>query len=227
MCLNVILPNLSLAHSSVAFYQTTRILLTPVTALLDFGLYSTSITRQAALTLIPVCAGVGMLTYYDIKPSGAEQAHKQTTSLGATFALSGVLASSIYTIWISRFRTKLDVTSIQLLHQQALVGAVMLLYFIPFLDRFPVWSEVSMDKFALVFTSGACACMINLSQFVVVGCAGPVSSTVVGHSKTISIVALGWAVGGRAVNDGAVLGVVTAVGGIILYSIATLRVSKA
>jgi solute carrier family 35, member E3 len=44
-----------------------------------------------------------------------------------------------------------------------------------------------------------------------------VSSTVVGHLKTCSIVALGWITSGRTVGDNSVLGVFIAIGGIIAY----------
>lgn len=63
-----------------------------------------------------------------------------------------------------------------------------------------------------------CACMINLSQFIIITGAGPVASTVVGHSKTILIVSLGWIASRRSVSDKSVLGVIVAIGGIVLYS---------
>ena len=63
--------------------------------------------------------------------------------------------------------------------------------------------------------SGAFASLINLSQFFIVAQTGPVSSTVVGHVKTCSIVALGWMTSGRTVGDKSILGVFIAIGGII------------
>jgi solute carrier family 35, member E3 len=57
------------------------------------------------------------------------------------------------------------------------------------------------------------ASLINISQFYIV--AGAVSSTVVGHLKTCSIVALGWAVNGRKANDKGVYGILMAISGII------------
>ena len=58
--------------------------------------------------------------------------------------------------------------------------------------------------------------MINISQFFIVSDAGPVTSTVVGHLKTCSIVALGWYRDGRTADDRrAILGVLMAIGGII------------
>jgi hypothetical protein len=56
-----------------------------------------------------------------------------------------------------------------------------------------------------------------MSQFFIIAQTGPVSSTVVGHVKTCSIVALGWITSGRAVGDKSVIGVFIAVGGIITY----------
>jgi hypothetical protein len=56
-----------------------------------------------------------------------------------------------------------------------------------------------------------------MSQFFIIAQTGPVSSTVVGHVKTCSIVALGWMTSGRAVGDKSVFGVLIAVGGIIAY----------
>lgn len=148
MCLNVILPNLSLAYSSVTFYQTVRVLLTPIVAALNYLLYQMTIPRQAAYTLVPVCLGVAMVTYYDVQPGATE---KPTSFLGVFFAMTGVVASSIYTVWIAYFHKKLEITSVQLLHNQSLVGAVMLLYAIPLIDTLPIFSEVALNKWLMIF----------------------------------------------------------------------------
>lgn len=63
--------------------------------------------------------------------------------------------------------------------------------------------------------SGMLACLINLSQFLIIKEAGPVSSTVVGHSKTCLIVATGWITSGKSLSDGSLIGIVMAIGGII------------
>ena len=77
-----------------------------------------------------------------------------------------------------------------------------------------------------MFQSGLCASLINISQFFIVAQTGPVSSTVVGHVKTCTIVALGWMTSGLAIGDKAVLGVFIAIGGIIGYSVIMLRHKK-
>ncbi|RYO92431.1 hypothetical protein DL764_008138 [Monosporascus ibericus] len=145
MSLNVILPNLSLAYSSVTFYQVARILLTPVVALMNYVLYKETLPRNAILSLIPACVGVGTVSYYDSLPTGDEKV-KATSVLGVIFAFTGIFASSLYTVWISSYRRKLQMTSMQLLYNQAPVSAFLLLYVIPFVDIFPNWNEVPVVR---------------------------------------------------------------------------------
>lgn len=222
MSLNVILPNLSLAFSTVTFYQVARILLTPTVATMDFVLYKSKLPRNAILALVPACTGVGMVSYYDSLPT-EDASVKTTSSLGVLFAFCGIFASSLYTVWIKSYQRKLHVSSMQLLFNQAPVSAFLLLYAIPFIDTFPTWTEVPMRRWLMILMSGVFAALINLSQFFIVGQTGPVSSTVVGHLKTCLIVALGWATSGRSVGDKSVIGVFIAIGGIIMYSMVMLR----
>ncbi|KAK4115107.1 TPT-domain-containing protein [Canariomyces notabilis] len=261
MSLNVILPNLSLAFSTVTFYQVARILLTPTVAALNYLLYGATLPRGALLALIPACLGVGMVSYYDSLPPPSSPsssiitttpttttttttttitAVKTTSPIGIAFALAGILASSLYTVWISAYQRRLKVSSMQLLHNQAPISALLLLYVIPFVDVFPgsattattttSWREafkllLLSGRGMLVLLSGVFAALINISQFFIVARAGPVSSTVVGHVKTCAIVALGWLVSGRAVTDRVAAGVLMALAGIIAYSAAMLRES--
>ena len=60
------------------------------------------------------------------------------------------------------------------------------------------------------------AALINVSMFFIIAGAGPVSSTVVGHVKTCSIVTLGWVVSGRVVTANSAFGVMLAIASIFL-----------
>ena len=224
MSLNVILPNLSLAFSTVTFYQIARILLTPTVAVLNYILYRATLPPLAILALIPACLGVGLVSYYDSLPPPTTTSTAITTAttiqtthpLGILFALLGTLASSLYTIWIAAYHRRLRLSSMQLLLNQAPLSAFMLCYVIPVLDTWPAagWGALPAGRWAMVGLSGALAAAINISQFFIVARTGPVSSTVVGHVKTCVIVALGWVVSGRAVEGGLLGGVAVAVGGI-------------
>jgi drug/metabolite transporter (DMT)-like permease len=149
MCLNVILPNLSLAFSSVTFYQVARIMLTPTVALMNFVLYRATLPMNAILALVPACFGVGVVSYYDSLPTNDANV-KTTSTLGIVFAFTGIFASSLYTVWIGSYHKKLQMNSMQLLFNQAPVAAFLLLYVIPFVDTFPVWSEVPLPRWALI-----------------------------------------------------------------------------
>lgn len=151
MCLNVVLPNLSLAFSSVAFYQIVRVLLTPLTAIINFVFYGTSIPRRAVYCLIPICCGVVMVSYYDTRPVRGVRTKVQTTSpTGVFFAFAGVVASSLYTVWIGTYHKKFNMNSMQLLFNQAPISAFLLLYVIPFTDTPPHWGSVPQSKWTLI-----------------------------------------------------------------------------
>lgn len=154
MALNVVFPNLSLAYSSVAFYQIARILMTPSVAAMDYVMYKVTLPLKACLTLIPACIGVGMVSYYDSRPT-SNTTIKTTSQLGVMFAFLGVFFSSLYTVWISAFRRRLNMTSMQLLFNQAPISAFMLLYVIPFVDTFPVWGDVSLNRWVLILLVSA------------------------------------------------------------------------
>ncbi|EEU43075.1 uncharacterized protein NECHADRAFT_46748 [Fusarium vanettenii 77-13-4] len=215
MCFNVILPNMSLAYSSVMFYQLARIPVTPAVALMNLLLYREILPLLAVFALVPVCVGVGMFTYSDSSRT-VDGEISQTSTLGVVFAFTGVFASDLYTIWIASYHRKLQMSSMQLLYNQAPIASLLLLYIIPFLDVFPDQRTVPIHRWFMIALSGVLASLINISQFYIVAQTSPVSSTVVGHVKTCTIVALGWALSGRDINEWSVVGVFIAVGGIIV-----------
>jgi solute carrier family 35 protein E3 len=149
MCFNVILPNLSLAFSSVVFYQLAWILLTPIVAVMNFVLYRATLPRNAIIALVPACLGVGIVSYTDSLPLVG--VNTETTSpLGMFFTFTGVLASSLYTVWIGRYHTKLQMNSMQLLHNQAPIASLLLIYAIPYLDTFPEWAAVPLSSWLMI-----------------------------------------------------------------------------
>jgi solute carrier family 35 protein E3 len=229
---NVVLPNASLAYSSVQFYQVTRVLLTPCVALINYTLYRSQVSRHATLTLITVCIGVAVVIYFDTAPA-SEQSEKRTSVLGVFFALTGVLASSAYTILIKTYHGKLECTSHQLLLNQAPVSVLTMLYIIPFSDDVTVHGSTSCGMWGLILMvsgreevgqktwltfglqSAVFACLINLTQFIIIEEGGAVTSTVVGHFKTCVVITIGWIACQKPVTDGSMGGIVLAVGGII------------
>lgn len=149
MIFNVVLPNASLAYSSIQFYQVVRVLVTPCVALLSYVLLHDQIPLAATLTLIPLCVGVGIVTYFDTMP-GAGRSSKGTEPLGVFFAFCGLFASAVYTVLIRKTQKAAACSDMQLLLNQAPTSVAMMLYIIPFSDDVTVWNAVSVSTWLLI-----------------------------------------------------------------------------
>lgn len=130
-------------------------LLTPCVAILNFGLYSRGIPARAAWTLAPVCFGVGVVSWFDTTtPAKGDDeggfTTTTTTPLGVAFAMMGVVASSLYTVWIQWYHEKLECSSMQLLMNQAPISVLVMLYVIPVADDVTVWREVGWGVYGLI-----------------------------------------------------------------------------
>jgi solute carrier family 35 protein E3 len=220
--------NIALAHSSILFYQVIRILLTPVTAMINFLFYGSKLPKYAAMALLPACVGVGLVSYADSLAHSSERPHqplnmKPTSTLGITFSLFGLICSSVYTVWIAHYHSRLHLSSIQLLYNQVPICAVLLSLLSFFTDTFPAWKDVSSYQWCLLLISGGCACMIHLSTFYIINTAGPVTSTVVAQMKTCLIVGLGWVMNPGDLGGHSLLGIILALAGIMFYSLAMYR----
>ncbi|KAK3641208.1 hypothetical protein LTR56_011448 [Elasticomyces elasticus] len=217
MILAVVLTNASLAYSSIQFYQVARVLVTPCVALLEFIVLRKKIPVVAGLTLIPVCLGVGIVSYFDTSADPNAHISHRTTPLGVFFALISLVASATYTVMIKKYHDITQCESAQLLLNQSPASVLLMLYIIPFSDDLTVWRNVSLGTWAVIFLSGMLACLLHISQFLIVDGAGPVASTVVGHAKTCLIIAIGWSYSRRPLNDNSMIGILLAIGGIIAY----------
>ncbi|KAL9126171.1 MAG: hypothetical protein Q9217_004733 [Psora testacea] len=211
MAMNIVGMNLSLQISTITFYQITRVLLTPTVAVINFFFYKKTIPRLAAYSLIPMCFGVALISYYDVKPPPPPGAPiKETGALGVIVALGSVFISGVYTVWVGTYQRRYEVNGFQLLFNQAPIGGVVLLYVVPWTDKFPALDKAPLNVWWMILFSGILASLINVSQFFIIGGAGAVESTVVGHLKTCLIVVIGAFTGGRIITDKAALGIMLA-----------------
>ena len=149
MIFQVVLTNTSLAYSSIQFYQIMRVFVTPCVAILNYMLLRATIPMVAALTLVPVCLGVGVVSYFETAATGASNA-RGTSPIGVAFAFAGVFATSLYTVWVKTYHSMLDCTSMQLLLNQAPVSVLLMLYIIPFSDDVTAWKATTMPIWILI-----------------------------------------------------------------------------
>ncbi|KAJ5504762.1 hypothetical protein N7463_007636, partial [Penicillium fimorum] len=208
MCAQVILQNISLANSSIIFHQLVRLLLTPITALLGFILYRSVIPRASILPMFVLCGGVGIVFWSD--SYSATNTATTTSSKGIICAFTGVIVSAFYTSLVGSYQKKLQVNSMQLLLNQAPMGASLLLCMVSFFDTPPTTTVLSPSFYIAIIASGFFACLVNVSQFAVIDAIGPVSSTVIGHLKTCTIVGLGWFLSDHSISKQSVAGILMA-----------------
>lgn len=224
MAMNIVGMNVSLQVSTITFYQITRVLLTPIVAIINFFFYKKTIPRMAVYALIPMCFGVGLISYYDQKSAPVPGAPiKAVGALSVLLAFGSVTVSGIYTIWIGTYQRKYEVNGFQLLYNQAPLGGVLLLYVVPWSDKFPALDQTPAVMWGLILLSGFLAALINLSQFFIIGGSGPLESTVVGHLKTCLIVVIGAFSGGKVITDKAAFGILLALISIFSYSAIMMR----
>ena len=235
MMVTVILMNASLAFSSIQFYQIARVLVTPTVALLNGMILRKTIPSLASLALIPLCAGVGVVTYFDTSADVPASISSSTGMVGVLFALGAVVASALYAVWIKKYELVLGLSDFQLLLNMAPVSVLMMLYIIPFSDDLTVWRAVSWSSWATVMLVRICeaaeefelrtdlvqssilAALVNISQFTIISEAGPVSLAVISQFKACAIFVLGWVHEGNALKAESWVGVAMAMAGIILW----------
>ena len=149
MIFSVVLTNASLAFSSIQFYQVVRVLVTPCVGLLEFVVLEKRISTMAALTLIPVCLGVAVVSYFDTSVKSTSTT-RGTSPLGVMFAFISLFATATYTVLIKKYHQSTRCESAQLLLNQSPVSVLIMLYIIPFSDDVTVWHTVSLSTWMVI-----------------------------------------------------------------------------
>ncbi len=209
LCGAVILPNFSLAYASIPFYQIVRESLTLIVAAMNLILKvpQPAVPRTALASLIPICIGTGLVTYYQYHAAGETENER---GVGITAAFFGVLVSACYTTSTDMFQERFQMDKLQLAFNQAPLAAVALLYIVPWTDTFPVWGKIPMSTWATLLMvyiinsikrsmligadgmqSGVCTCINTVSQARIAVEAGTVSDTVAARVTTIAVVTIG------------------------------------
>lgn len=109
------------------------------------------IPRAGVGFLALACMGVGVVALQSYVLPDAESTYTSSVSRdGLTFGILGVLASAAHHVWRSTYVAQLEVSALQLLYNQAPLGAIALLYAVPWTDSFPVFGEVEGGTWMLV-----------------------------------------------------------------------------
>jgi len=225
--------NLSLKFNSVGFYQITKLVLAPVTLVINAVAYNKHASPKEKIALCVLLAGVGAATVTDV----------ELRPVGLIFGALAVLSTSIFQIWQNTKQKEFGVSAMQLqssiatwqsLQSFAVASAV----------EFTCWSgptcsePTAIDFFrsalgtgdaaahtvhVLKLVLGTCflALAVNFCSFGLIGRTGPITFQVVGHFKTCLVLVGGYIffpAGGSAqqmYNN--IAGVSVAMVGVVIY----------
>ena len=187
-----------------------KVLTTPCIVALQTVYYKMSFSSKIKAALTVTCIGVTISSASDLK----------FNLLGCIIALLGVVAASLYQIWVGTRQKELDVNSFQLLYYQAPISAIMLLVTVPFFDNMSDLAEYewSVASVVAILTSALLAFFVNLSTFLIIGKTSAVTYNVLGHFKLCIIIVLGFVVFKDPIVAKNVLGILIALIGVFWYS---------
>lgn len=209
-CAFVVFTNLSLEYNTIGTYQLFKVLTTPVVALISWQYYKTKYSTMVILTLIPVVVGVCTHSVNDI----------QLTLFGTIIASLGVIAASLYQVWVGERLKELEMNSQQLLYYQAPLSAILLLPFIFCMESFPSYASDADQRTAIisVASSGIVAFAVNLSVYWVIKNTSALTYNMIGHLKTISILVGGFLLFQDNLNFKQFIGILLTIFGLFSYT---------
>ncbi|CAN1253156.1 UDP-xylose transporter 1 [Linum perenne] len=198
--------NLSLGFNSIGFYQMTKLAIIPFTVLLETLFLNKHFSQKIKFALFLLLVGVGIASVTDL----------QLNYLGTILSLLAIITTCVGQI-------KLNVSSTQLLYQSAPFQAAVLFVSGPMVDKFLTSKNVFAYKYnptVVIFIMMSCliAVAVNFSTFMVIGKTSPVTYQVLGHLKTCLVLLLGYTLLHDPFNMRNIVGILVAMGGMVLYS---------
>jgi len=206
----VVFNNLSLQYNPVGVYQLYKVMTTPVIVVVEYFAYNTVLPKKEAMALVPIIIGIGIATVDEVS----------SNVKGTTFAILGMLSTSLYQIFVKTEKERLDLSSMQLLYLQAPLSMVILLFAAPFCEDVSEMIAGSYSLFTLgcLVLSACLAFLVNLSIFLIIGRSSPISYNVLGHAKLCTILLSSAFLFAEEMSQERYIGVFLALIGIFAYT---------
>lgn len=211
--------NLSLLVNSVGFYQVSKLLIIPFVCLVEYIWLRRRFTVPAVISILIVVAGVAVVTVTDLGMNNMSM-------LGLGIAITSVITSGMQQILCGQVQRKHSMTSNQLLSNTAPIQGVMLLVVGPFMDKVVAgkWILDYVPTAAAtqwLLLSCSVAVLVNISQFMCLGRFSAVTFQVLGHTKTVLVLLVGWLYLNDVMTQRKLLGIALAVVGMVAYGWST------
>ncbi|GLC36795.1 hypothetical protein PLESTF_001309800 [Pleodorina starrii] len=225
----IILNNLSLNLNTVGFYQILKIAIAPTVMLLDFLMHGRTQTWRIACSVAVVCAGVTAATVTDVVAV--------SNLVGLAVGLASVLVTAMYQIWAGSKQRELQATSSQLLLSYTPQAIVLLLVLSPLVDDIGIDNPRRLDTVlgfpytppavAAILVSALLGILVSLSTFLVIGTTSSLTYNIVGHLKTVLILAGGCLLFGDSMPWKRLAGIALTMSGIGWYTYLSVQASTA
>ena len=216
--------NLSLGFNSVGFYQMTKLAIIPCTVSVQQAFYGKSFSNEIKASLATLLLGVAVATVTDAR----------VNFLGTTVSLLAVATTCVSQIWTNTMQKEHGVNSTQLLYaaapyMAAILCAIALPLDVGLTSASPsgsadhVFSRDGGSAGAIVFVASltcVIAVLVNFSTFLVIGKCDAVTYQVLGHLKTVLVLAFGFFALGDPMSFKNVLGIGVALIGMVAYGAA-------
>ena len=216
--------NLSLGFNSVGFYQMTKLAIIPCTVSIQQAFYGKSFSNEIKASLATLLLGVAVATVTDAR----------VNFLGTTVSLLAVATTCVSQIWTNTMQKEHGVNSTQLLYAASPYMAAILCAIALPLDvgltsasasgsADHVFSRDGGSAGAIVFVASltcVIAVLVNFSTFLVIGKCDAVTYQVLGHLKTVLVLAFGFFALGDPMSFKNVLGIGVALIGMVAYGAA-------
>jgi solute carrier family 35 protein E3 len=224
----IVLNNLNLQLNTVGFYQITKIAVAPAVLAAEAAFFGKRSSPRVTASIGVVCIGVGLATVTDPQV-GAGVA-------GLAVGAGAVAATAAYQIWAGTKQKELGAGSMQLLDQYAPLAAGMLGALVLGVEPVGLASpgpdtllgfDYTPAAVAAIAVSAVLGLLVSLSTFLVIGATSSLTYNVVGHVKTVIILAGGCIFFGDEMPAKKLAGISVAMGGIVWYSQLKLAESAA
>mmetsp|Transcript_18773 Transcript_18773/g.40376 ORF Transcript_18773/g.40376 Transcript_18773/m.40376 type:complete len:268 (-) Transcript_18773:158-961(-) len=166
-------------------------------------------------SVITVVAGVGIVTVSDMSVNNL-------TFGGLVIAMVSVVTSGMQQVLCGQIQRRHSMTSTQLLSNTAPVQGLLLLVVGPYLDlliskHWILSYQASVPALVCLAVSCAVAILVNISQFMCLGRFSAVTFQVLGHTKTVLVLLVGWLYLNDSMTSRKLLGAALAIAGMVAY----------
>lgn len=205
--------NKCLVHSSVGFYQVSKLFCVPISLLFEvlFGFKNQTMSYRLLGSIAILLYGMYLVISEEI----------QYNSTGLFWAVVGTLTTSFTQVFFSTLKKDLGLDSMQLLFHTSPWLAFCSFLSIPVLEKAEQLIEFKLSDaliYNLIFSS-VIAAGYNITNYLVLSEMTPLTYNILGHFKTIVIIICGIRIFSMVPSTSMILGTLIAIIGVFLYSI--------